>query len=268
MYNTQTAPSSLGPVTCGRILAVWEGIADTGSIDGFHIYNETTKTVVEVSDPRATRFEFIPITPTSVYVYSVTAFKGASESGHTPAGSIAATWPCDPVISGSNKDIIKVRDVTLKSDPYKDSDAQIKPAVPIVDGDNITFAVNVLNSGHEDFTDPITVVDRMLGLSVPRNGWQASVYCNNKCSSSEPLYDKGASSLTFVLRPNTGQGLAPGEVWIISFTAKTIAPENNNTRIYRFQNRAFINGFTSKLLATPFIPVIRDLSVPYYYEVQ
>lgn len=269
VYNTQTGKAAGLNVACGKLLAVWQNVASPENIDGYRIYNNKLNTYVQVDNPRATQFEFTPQDPTTVYPYSVLAFKGSVEGLRTQAGSVAATWPCDSSFGGSNKDIIRVKNVNLDYNPLKEADALLtQRALPINEGDIITFAIHVVNSGFEPVRGNITVVDTMFNLDQPQNGFAPQVACNNKCSVQQSGYDTFNRRLTFTLVPSAGAELSPGEVWTLTFNAQTVSPILTSGSLFRFQNRVTINGYSSSWLQTPYVPVQRDLNVPNIYEIQ
>ncbi len=269
VYNTQTGKSAGLDVACGKLLAVWRNLASPDSVDGFRVYNDRLGTYIQIENSRADSLEFDPADQTVVYPYSVVAYKGNVESAKTFAGSIAATWPCTSDLGASNKDIIRVRNVPLDYNPLREADAIFNErALPIQQGDEITFAINIINSGYESLTGPITVVDTMFNLEMPKGGFRETISCGSQCEQLNVTYNENNRRITFIVRPKGGEALDPGELWAIVFTAKTVAPPATTGTIFRFQNRASINGYSPSWLQTPYVPTMRDLTVPNIYEIQ
>lgn len=275
VYNTNTVPPQYGPVTCGKLLAVWSNLADPSTIDGYRIYNESLNRFIELRNPLQSRHEFDPIelgvsNPNTIYPYGIASFKGAAESGHTPAGSIAPVTNCGTSdLTPSNKDIIKVRNITL---PYETnnqaSDANFtRESLPIRTNDSITFAINIVNGGQAPVTTTMTVTDAMYNLYIPNGNVNASVLCNNECRLTQQTYDAANKRITFVITPLPGGSLDTNEAWSIIYSARTAAPQGFSGSVYRFQNVASI-GFPSEILKTRHVPVIEDEGIPNIYEIQ
>lgn len=265
VYNTTTAPAQYQPVACGRIKAVWRNLNNANLI-GYRIYNETTGSVIEVRDKNATEHEFTPASPTTVYSYSVAAFGPSGESAHTNAGSVAATWPCGADLSGSNKHIISVGSVRFPNDQYSSAQPNLAKVLPVANGENIGFAINIANSGQAPLTTAIKVVDTLFNVTQPAKGWDAQIDCHEKCTLE---FKSSGNVLTFNIRINGGQVLNNGEVWTITYMGKAQAPSGTTAKIFHFQNTADISsGPESWTVKTPLTIGQRDLAVPTVREVE
>lgn len=272
IYNTQTVPAEYGSVTCGKLLAVWRNVSLPGTIEGFRVYNSITGKYVELKNPNIDRYEFNPLdlgaqTLDSSQTYAVASFRGSLESSHTNAGIASPITNCGSDLSPSNKDIIKVGTTVLNYNPINQAaDANFPNGTTVHDGDTISFALNIVNGGYEDYSGPVTIVDTMFNLFLPNDVVNARVLCNDECTLTRANYDSRNRQITFVVTPVAGNTIGHNEAWTVVFSAKTVPPLNDTGSIYRFQNRASVNNFTASWLQTPYIPVIKDSGVPNIYE--
>lgn len=296
--NTNTAGSSgLGvAVDCGTILATWTKAK--ASIEGYRIYYYNTSSaswvlLKQVPVAQVQRYgtrigqAFAPPSVNIAYRYRVYTYRGAQEGVATQDafGSPIAAVPCDAGegdLSPSNKDIIQIRNKALNWDAKTTQDHAIEPALPIVAGDSVKFAINLVNGGTTAISTPIKVDDLLTNLSKPTTagGFNLSVSCevNGQCQLKNFAYDPATNRLSMIVAPTPGNSLAPlsGEVWTITFTAKTQAPAGQVGRPFRFRNVACLNlpagvacekEVTTPLLVTPYILVL-PAGAPTFEEIQ
>lgn len=278
IYNTVTGKAVGLTIPCGSLLAKWSQVS---GVTGYKVYNTTlNNNVGTVTGSSTLTYLFEPSNKTTLYSYAVSSYNGSGESSKTTAvGSpIAPTWPCGASLSGSNKDVVRVRGIDTPYDPQAVNDANVTAASPIAEGDIIRFAINVVNSGQKDIGTPLTVTDTMINLIKPSSGWKESVSCNNECDLSVQSYDQNSGVVTFVLTPKPGKVISPGEFWSIQMDTKTKVPAGTTATIFRVQNNATIKFknpdnnqdeiVTSAWLKTPYILVFRDLATPEIREIQ
>ncbi len=286
VYNTSTASNSGLAVACGQLLSTWT--IPNSVVDGFRMYyysdeNNAWERLWDIPYSSAQKigngvnerffYRFSPPAGelTKLFRYRLYTYVGGSEfppNSDTLGSPIATTWPCEADFDGSNKDIVKIRNISLDYDIRKDQDSNVSPAVPIIVMDKIGFSINVLNSGEVDYSGDIVVDDDMLNLQRPTGGWEAKVDCDNECTLKSTEYNPVARRLTFVLSPRGGQTLAGGgvEIWKITFSA-IAKPETGVDNTFRIQNTAYINGLTTPLLKTPKILVL-PADAPTIKEIQ
>jgi hypothetical protein len=286
VYNSASAVNVGLSAPCGQILATWD--KPQGPVDGFRMYyyNETNKAWEKLwelaysaskpidSSPGA-KFYYRFTPPgnelSKLFRYRVYTFLGDKENqpSQDASGSpLATVWPCTSDFNGSNKDIIRIRNINLPFDLRQNQDSKIEAAVPIIERDEVTFSINVLNSGEVPFTGTILVDDDMTNLAEPIGGWKVKVDCDGECTSKTLPYNKTTRRISFALTPKPGQSLDAGgvEVWTVEFTAMAKAENTTNTA-FRFQNIAYVNGSTSPLLKTPRILVL-PVGSPTIKEIQ
>lgn len=285
VYNTATAPAGL-TVPCGQIGVVWT--ESERKVSGYRIYYYNPSTaawtqLVQVPNsqlqPFGNKYKTLvtPPTQTESLRYRVYAYLDATEYVATAdaVGSPLSPVPCGPGVdlSPSNKDIIKIRNVDLcklaTCNPYNDQDSPIKPALPVNEGDTVTFAINLVNGGTEELDSPITVEDILTNMVEPSGGFGISISCSNQCDLAVNGYNASTSTIRMTVTPRAGQSLAPlaKEAWTITLTAKTQAPNGKFGQPFRFRNRALLNGVGGPLLTTPYILVL-PVGTPTIEEIQ
>lgn len=285
VYNTATAPADLA-VPCGQIGVVWTHSERTVSGYRVYYYNPATAAWTQLQQvlnaqlqPYGSKYKLVVAPPaqTEALRYRVYAYLDAVEYVATQdaSGSPLLPVPCGTGVdlSPSNKDIIKIRNVDLckvgKCNPYNDQDSPIKPGLPVNEGDTVTFAINLVNGGTEPVIAPIAVDDVLTNMVEPPGGFGISISCSNQCDLRVDGYNAGASTIRMMVTPRPGQSLGPlaKEVWTITMTGKTQAPNGKIGQPFRFRNRAFLNGVTGPLLTTPYILVL-PVGTPTIEEIQ
>lgn len=296
VYNTSTG-SALGfVVSCGRLLITWD--RPTAPVDGFRLYyfnSDIGNWIRFIEVPLGSAdlvggkygLEFTPPAQQKLFRYRMYSYTGSQEnsSGVDANGSpITADYPCDSDLSPSNKDIIRIRGIAMNNNPLQDQDPRphrrpnISDATPLVEGDKLEFAVNLVNGGQKEITTPITVDDVLLNLvparstAVPLDGFDLAISCQTsavKQCTSDVKYYPANSRLAIVVKPVAGQGLAGlgKEAWTITFTAKAQAAVELRGKPFRVQNKAYVNGLTTDLLITPKILVL-PIGAPTIQEIQ
>ena len=286
VYNSSTVPVGVNMQPCGTILMTWD--RPTTNVDRFRIYYsgvnfENWAKLNEVSIGYATsgpgnklQLEFYPPNQVDIFRYRLyTYFQGAETMATKDSlGSPIAPVKCDSGagdLSSSNKDIIKIRNIALSYNRLGSQDSNISPALPIIEGNTVEFAINLVNSGTTDMAEPILVEDVMANLVQPTSGvgfgLVADCVSTSKCKLELLGYDATFKTLRFKVVPTAGHSLAPGEVWTVTFTAKTQAPSNRRNQPFRFQNKAYVNGLSGPLLTTPNILVL-PVGAPSIEEIQ
>lgn len=297
IYNTSTGTNAGYVVSCGRLLITW-GTPST-AVDGFRLYYYNSDIgnwirFIEVPLGSADTLpggkyglEFTPPVQQKLFRYRIYSYAGAQEysSGVDANGSpIAADYPCDSDLSPSNKDIIKIRGIAMNNNPLQDQDPRpnrhpnISDATPLVEGDKLEFAVNLVNGGQKDITTPITVDDVLMNLvparvtATPLDGFDIAVSCQDsavKQCTSDIKYYPANSRLAIIVKPIAGHSLAAlgKEAWTITFTAKAQAAPELRGKPFRVQNKAYVNGLTTDLLVTPKILVL-PIGAPTIQEIQ
>ncbi len=296
--NTNTASGSgLGvAVDCGTILGTWT--KPKAGVDGYRIYyyNTNSASWIMLKQVPAAQVQgygtrigqvFTPPSVNTPYRYRVYTYKGAQEgvAKNDAFGSPIAAVPCDAGegdLSPSNKDIIRIRNKDLVWDAKTTQDHAIEPALPIVAGDSVKFAINLVNGGTTAISTPIKVDDLLTNVVKPAvaGGFNLSVSCeaSGQCQLKNFAYDPGTNRMSMIVAPTPGNSLAPlsGEVWTITFTTKTQAPAGQVGRPFRFQNVACLNlpagvpcekDVTTPLLITPYILVL-PAGAPTFEEIQ
>lgn len=296
--NTNTAPGSgLGvAVDCGTVLATWTRAST--AVDGYRIYYYNTSSAAwsmlkQVPNTQVQSYgtrlgqTFAPPSVGTSYRYRVYTYRGAQEGVATrdASGSPIAAVPCDGGegdLSPSNKDIIRIRNKDLAWDAKTTQDHAIEPALPIVAGDSVKFAINLVNGGTTAISTPIKVDDLLTNVVRPTaaGGFNLTVSCeaNGQCQLKNVAYDPATNRLSMIVAPTAGNSLAPlsGEVWTITFTTKSQAPAGQIGRPFRFQNVACLNlaagvacekAVTTPLLITPYILVL-PAGAPTFEEIQ
>ncbi len=285
VYNTATAPADFA-VPCGQVGVVWT--QSERKVSGYRIYYYNPATagwtqLQQISNaqlqPYGTKYKVV-VTPPSqseALRYRVYAYLDAVEYVATQdaVGSPLSAVPCGTGVdlSPSNKDIIKIRNVDLckvgRCNPYNDQDSPIKPALPVNEGDTVTFAINLVNGGSEPATEPIVIDDVLTNMVEPPGGFGIVASCSNQCDVRVDGYNAGTSTIRMTVTPRAGQSLGPlaKEVWTITMAGKTQAPNNKLGQPFRFRNRAFLNGVTGPLLTTPYILVL-PVGTPTIEEIQ
>jgi hypothetical protein len=287
--NTNTATASGLTVSCGQILATWTKAEKP--VDGYRIYYYNSdiaawRLVKEVPRAEAQTFAvggsdrlgkaFSPPSESGAYRYRVYTYVGALEgvANKDAQGSPIAAVPCDDGtgdLSPSNKDITKIRNVQLSYNTLVNQDSNVGPALPVIEGDSVSFAINLVNGGTEAISTPIKVDDVMTNLAQPAKGFGLHASCEDdgQCALSVQGYDATTHRLSMTVTPLPGQSLAPksAEAWSITFTAKTQAPSNKRGQPFRFQNKGYVNGVTGPLLITPYILVL-PAGTPTIEEIQ
>ncbi|MBP9686390.1 MAG: hypothetical protein KBD66_01155 [Candidatus Doudnabacteria bacterium] len=284
VYNTATAPAGL-TVPCGQIGVVWT--ESERKVSGYRIYYYNSATaswnqLAQISNnqlqPFGNKYQAL-ITPQiqNEVSYRVYAYLDAAEYVATKdaIGSPLSAVPCGTGVdlSPSNKDIVKIRTVDLcklgRCNPYNDQDSPIKPALPVNEGDTVTFTINLVNGGTKELGDPISVDDVLTNMVEPSGGFGISIACSNQCDLVVNGYSAVTSTIRMTVTPRPGQSLAPlaKEAWTITLTAKTQAPNGKSGQPFRFRNRAFLNGITGPLLTTPYILVL-PVGTPTIEEIQ
>lgn len=285
VYNTATAPAGLS-VPCGQVAAVWTQSQRTVSGYRIYYYNPNTAAWIQVAQiPNAQlqsfgnkyQFTFSAPSQTDALRYRVYAYIEGTEYVATQdaVGSPLLPVPCGTGVdlSPSNKDIVKIRTVDLcklgTCNPYNDQDSPIKPALPVNEGDTVTFAINLVNGGTEPLEGPITVDDVLTNMVEPAGGFKIAMACSDQCTLAVGGYTAATSTIRMTVTPRPGQSLAPlgKEAWTITLTAKTQAPNGKRGQPFRFRNRAFLNGVTGPLLTTPYILVL-PVGTPTIEEIQ
>ncbi len=297
IYNTSTGAANGLVVSCGRLLVAWD--KPSTAVDGFRLYYfnadignwirfmEVPLGSADVLPGGRYGLEFTPPVQQKLFRYRVYSYLGAQEyvPGADAAGSpIAADYPCDSDLSPSNKDIIKIRGIVMDNNPLQGQDPRpnrhpnISDATPLVEGDKLEFAVNLVNGGQKEITTPITVDDVLMNLvparltTVPLDGFDIALSCQTaavkQCTADIKYYPLN-SRLAIIVKPIAGQGLAAlgKEAWIITFTAKAQAAPELRGKPFRVQNKAYVNGLTTDLLITPKILVL-PIGAPTIQEIQ
>lgn len=296
VYNTSTGATLGFVVSCGRLLATWD--KPTTPVDGFRLYyfnSDIGNWIRFMEVPLGSAdliggkygLEFTPPAQQKLFRYRVYSYTGSQESssGVDANGSpITADYPCESDLSPSNKDIIKIRGIAMNHNPLQDQDPRpnrhpnISDATPLVEGDKLEFAVNLVNGGQKEITTPITVDDVLMNLvparttAVPLDGFDIALSCQTaavkQCTSDIKYYPLN-SRLAIIVKPIAGQGLAAlgKEAWTITFTAKAQAAPELRGKPFRIQNKAYVNGLTTDLLITPKILVL-PIGAPTIQEIQ
>jgi hypothetical protein len=205
------------------------------------------------------------------------AFSDA-ELGNSPRTLTCAPPP--PSWLSSNKDILAVNGTRVSPLPSisATNEANIASFSPIGSGTEITFAINLVNTGGGPFSGTLTIDDQMFNLTRPASGsFSPQLYCNNSalnnpasCSTilqaiGAPTYTQSTGQLQFQITTLPGQEIAPGDIVTITYTATTKPPTGFSGSIYRFINQVTVDGFTFQ---TPPVIVFKDLSVPIIREIQ
>ncbi len=285
VYNGATAPAGITPA-CNQIAAVWT--KSERAVSGYRVYyyNPDTASWVRLVDipnaqlqPFGERFQTVFAAPSTTVAlrYRVYAYLDAVEYVATrdASGSPLLPVPCggSANLAPSNKDIVKIRSIDLCAvgvcNPYNDQDSPVKPALPVTEGDAVTFAINLVNGGSEPIAGPIAISDVLTNMAEPKNGFQITASCNNQCSVSVDGYNAATKTIRMTVTPVGKNTLAGGsqEVWTISMAAETKAPSNKRGQPFRFRNQAFVNGVTGPLLTTPYILVL-PVGTPTIEEIQ
>lgn len=297
VYNTSTGAANGLVVSCGRLLVAWG--KPSAAVDGFRLYyfnSDIGNWIRFIDVPLGSAdvlpsgkygLEFTPPAQQKLFRYRVYSYVGAQEnsSGVDANGSpIAADYPCDSDLSPSNKDITKIRGKEMNNNPLQDQDPRpdrrpnISDVTPLIEGDKLEFAVNLVNGGQKDITTPIIIDDVLLNLVPARNtavlvdGFDIAISCQasaiKQCTSDIQYYPANGR-LAIIVRPVAGQGLAGlgKEAWTITFTAKAQAAVELRGKPFRVQNKAYVNGLTTDLLITPKILVL-PIGAPTIQEIQ
>jgi hypothetical protein len=286
LYNTSTAKVINFNVACGQLAAVWQAPEDVP--EGYTMYYfdqrfnmwrelwnvrqaEVDTQVVGSEVSYVKKFSPPNNDPTTLYRYRLHTYLGGVEfdpNSDATGSPLTAVWPCGVSFDMSNKDIVKVRDVALPYNPLANQDSKIDNIVPILENDEITFRINILNSGELPFSGDISVVDQLTNLAEPKDGWKAKVVCGNKCKLSVGGYNPDTKQLAFTITPKPPKTLVGGgvEVWAIEYTAKAKPVKIGNTA-FLLQNKAFVNSFSSNLLTTKPLLVL-PLGTTEFKEVQ
>ena len=137
---------------------------------------------------------------------------------------------------------------TLNTNPCDGQGRITDPTINYKEGDTVTFAINICNTGTADlvFGGPgdndhtIVLTDILGNLVKPTAGWNAQISCGNDCQVRTPDDTTQPGKILLNIEPKAGsignRLVAAGGLWTLFFNAVIRAPTGATQPYYYFTN--------------------------------